>query len=229
MSANATTEPDTTTVDTAGLDRRVIGRTTRTSKIHTAAQWGGIYRIICRSKGKHLTITQLITTSPTDHVNDLRAALAPFEITHDELCAHCFRDVYGPITIRLTHAAREALSYRFSRNRFTEHTLPYKPIDPGPDGYHHIPLTYHARATIAGCIAPDGDEPGHVWHDGIFTTAWDEIAEAFPRSMAHAGTDTAAELAGAFPLDWFTAWAALHPRNPEEEDCANCYNPEFGL
>ncbi|KOV84777.1 hypothetical protein [Nocardia sp. NRRL S-836] len=216
-------------IDDAELDRRLIGRTTRASKIHTAVLWGGVHQITCRGKGKHLTIAEPITISPTDSINDLRAALAPLPITPDELCTRCFRSAYGPITIRLTHAARTGIAHRFRSNVFTEHTATTAAPKPDEHGFHDIQLSYHARCAVAGLLAPNGDGPGQAWHDGIVTTAWDEIAQAFPRTLARAGRRSATALARAFPYEWFAQWAALHPHNMDEEKCVNCYDPDAGL
>jgi len=209
---------------------RFIGRTARTSKIHLATLMGSSRHIMCRYKGKHLTLTNtLATVTVDDGGSGIIAALSTFHPHPDQLCTHCFRGMYDTVTIRLSHAARASLARQFYFNAFTENTKYNDVPQPDDDGYHHIPLSYHARSVIAGLVAPQGDQEGEVWHDGIVTTAWDEIAAAFPRSLAAAGKPGHPELATAFPPHWFTPWAAAHPYDPEaDDDPGNYYDPDWG-
>lgn len=133
-------------------------------------------------------------------------------------------------TVRLTHAARVALAWRLSAQSFTRGSGAIPAPVPDDDGYHHVQLTYAARAIVAGYVADDGDKPGQVWHAGIFTSdeVWAEIAAAFPRSIARAGRGCRRQLDAAFPLAWFTKWAQEHPFDPDADNLGDYYHPTFG-
>lgn len=220
-----------------------LGRVTPTGPLHIAAH--DIELVPCPTEPRDLehddlpAIAHPLATVSLDLPGApaflaLLDALAAAHPHPDHLCTSCLPPdlitAYRFLPIRLSQAACQALAREFARVRFTEDTTDTPPPEPDADGYRFVSLSYHARSAIAGLIAPRGDKPGEVWHDGIVIDAWDEIAAAFPRTLARGRRSRQKELAAAFPLHWFTSWAELHPYDPEhDDDQINYYDPEAGL